>query len=107
MSLTQLSLFPLGHLFIYFRSFWVFAAALGLSLDAVSRGLLWSCGARAFPAVASPIARAQAPGLRALQLRRMDGHVGSAWARDHTYAPCTGRQTLNQWAPREVPSSPF
>ena len=38
MSLTQLSLSPLNHLFIYFRLPRVFAAALGLPLDAMSRG---------------------------------------------------------------------
>ena len=61
MSLTQLSLFsPLNHLFIYFRLPWVFVAALGLSLDAVSRGYskLWCAG--------FSYQQAQALGLRAL-----------------------------------------
>ena len=32
-------------------------------------------------------------------------HVESSWTRDRTHFPCIGRQILNHWTPREVPTS--
>ena len=29
-------------------------------------------------------------------------HVGSSQARDQTHVPCPGRQSLNEWTPRDV-----
>ena len=31
----------------------------------------------------------------------------SSWTRDRTRTPCIGRQSLNHWTAREVPSFPF
>ena len=112
-------------LFIYFWLCWVFIAARGLSLVAVSGGyslllctgfsLRWllllqtrgsrhagfsSCGLQSQQLwLTSPRAQAQElwrTGLVAPQ------HAGSSWTRAQTRVPCIGRRILNHCATREA-----
>ena len=128
MKNIKLSFFFLHiYLFIYFWLRWVFVAARGLSLVAVSGGysllqcmgfslrwllLLWSTGSRyvGFSSCGMQAQQLWLTGSRAhaQQLWRTDlvapQHVGSSWTRARTRVPCIGRQILNHCATREVPS---
>ena len=90
------------YLFIYFWPCWVFIAAHGLSLVAVSRWwllLLQSTGSRR--------ADFSSCGTQAQQLWRMGlvapRHVGSSQTKARTRVPCLGRWILNHCATREAP----
>ena len=112
------------YLFIYFWSLWVFIAACGPSLVALSRGysscagfslqwwllLLRSTGSRC-AGFSSCSTRAQwltGSRAQAQQLWRTDlvalWHVGSSWTRALTCVPCIRRWILNHCATREVPT---
>ena len=95
---------------------WVFIAACGLSLVAMSRNysslqcmgvslwwllLLQSTGSRC---MGFCNCGAWAQLLRCINLVALR-HVGSSWTRDQTCVPCIGRQILNHWTIREVPLS--
>ena len=105
------------YLFIYFYFWlrWVFVAACGLSLVAVSRGysslqcagfslrwllLLQSTGSR----LAGSRAQAQYLGRTSLVAPR---HVGSSRTRSRTRVPCISRRILNHCTTREAHFSRF
>ena len=117
-------------LFIYFWLHWVFIAACGLSLVAVSKVysslpctgfslwwllLLWSMGSRCvgFSSCGTQAqqlwltgARAQAQQLWCMGLVA-PWHVGSSKTRAQTHVPCIGRWTLNHCTTREAPTVHF
>ena len=117
-------------LFIYFWLRWVFVAAHGLSLVAVSGGysslrcvgfslqwllLLWSTSSRCagFSSCGMQAQQFWLVGSRvqAQQLWRMGlvapRHVGSSRPRAQTRVPCVGRQILNHCTTREAQSEYF
>ena len=104
--------------FIHFWLWWVFVAARGLSLIAVSRGyswlgymafslrwllLLWSTGSRCvgFSSCSSWTLERGLSSRGAWTLIAPQ-HVESSQTRDWTHVPCIGRWILNHWATREV-----
>ena len=114
-------------LFIYFWLCWVFVAARGLSLVAVSGGYsslqcagfslrwllsLWSTGSRhaGFSSCGTRAQQLWLTGSRAQaqQLWRTGlvtpRHVGSSRTRARTRVPCIGRRILNHCATREAPT---
>ena len=104
------------YLFIYFCLRWVFIAARGLSLVALSGGysslrctsfsLWWLLLLRS---TGSRHVGFSSCGMRAQKLWRTGlvapRHVESSWSRDWTHVPCIGRWILNHCATREVPHS--
>ena len=100
---------------IYFWLRWVFVAACGLSLVAVSHGysslrctgfsLQWLLSLRS---TGSRCAGFSSCSTWAQQLWRMGlvtpRHVGSSRTRDRTCVPCIGRRILNHCTTREVPT---
>ena len=105
------------NLFIYLFIYgwcWVFVAACGLSLVAMSGGysslrcadssLRWlllqrSTGSRrtGFSSCGTQAQQLWRTGLVALR------HVGSSWTRARAHVPCIGRQILDHCATREAP----
>ena len=65
------------------------------------RGLLYSCAAQAFLSSGFPCCVARALGCEGLIA---SWHMPSSQTKDQTCVPCTGRQILNHWITREVPS---
>ena len=87
----------------------VFVCAWLLS-SCPEQGLLSCCGAQALGAQASVAVtrRLQSPGSVGVVHRLVaQRHVGSSQTRDQIHVPCTGRQILNPWATKEVPSLSF
>ena len=114
-------LFLFIYLCIYFWLCWVFVAARGLSLVAVSGGysslrcagfsLLWLLLLRS---TGSRRAGFSSCGSRALECRLMwhmgfaaPRHVGSSRTRDRTCVSCIGRWILNHCTAREIPGPQF
>ena len=103
-----------NYLFIYFWLRWVFAAACGLSPDAVSEGysssrcvgfsLRWPLPLQS---TGSKRVGLSSCGTWAQQLWHTGSaaprHVGSSRTRAQTHVPCIGRQIPNHCATREVP----
>ena len=65
------------------------------------RGLLYSCGEQAFLCSGFSCCGAWALGCECLVA---SWHMLSSQTKDQTRVPCTGRQILNHWITREVPS---
>ena len=92
---------------------YLFLSVLGLPCHAwllsscLEQGLLSCCGAQALGAQASVAVtrRLQSPGSVAVVHQLVaQRHVGSSQTRDQIHVPCTGRQILNPWDTKEVPS---
>ena len=100
----QFSFFNI-NLFIYLWLCWVFIAAWGLSLVAVS-GATLHCGAQASRCGGFSCCGARALGMRASVVVHVGlvaaQHVGSSWTRARTRVPCIGRQIFNHCTTREA-----
>ena len=92
--------------FICFWLQWVFIAAPGFSLVAVSRGAIPCCDAWDSHCSSFSCGTDHGPGAQAQQLWCMGlgglEHVGSSWTKDQTHVLCIGRWVLNHWPTREV-----
>ena len=114
-----LHIFFLNFIYFHLRLCWVFVAACGLSLVAVSRGHSLVVVHGLLTEVASLTAEhrgqsvwlgsggSQALGLTQARELRCTGlvalwHVESSRTRDQSCVPCTGRQILNHWTTREI-----
>ena len=110
---TQNCLSPVSFFkkFIYFWLCWVFVAACGLSLAAVSGGYsslrCADFSLRWLPLLRSTGSRRTGSRVQAQQLWRTrlvaPQHVGSSRTRARTCVPCIGRHILNHCATREAP----
>ena len=100
----------------FFIFVYLFLSVLGLPCHACllsscpEQGLLSCCGAQALGAQASVAVThwLQSPGsVAVVHWLVAQRHVGSSQTRDQIHVPCTGRQILNPWATKEVPSLSF
>ena len=98
-------------IFVYlFLSMLVLPHHAWLLSSCPEQGPVSCCGAQALGAQASVAVtrRLQSPGsVAAVHGPVAQRHVGSSQTRDQIHVPCTGRQILNPWATKEVPSLSF